>query len=110
MKETNREINPMIHAAVAVLRRVEGVDEVEILSEMYRTPAETNVGEEYVIKMGVLGVDIRINHVKTFLPYERCEDLIMYPTGPFIAVDFVHEILRAAPPSANPPTFLKEPE
>lgn len=94
----------MIHAAVAVLRKVEGVDEIEILSEMYRTPTETNVGEEYVTKMGVLGVDISINNIKTFLPYEKCEDLIMYPTGGFVAVEFVHEILK----DQSPDTFLKD--
>ena len=99
MKETNRDINPMIHAAIAILRRVEVVEEVELLSEeMYRT--EPN--EE--CKIGCLGVDIKINGIKTFLRYEMCEDLIMYPTGGFLAVDFVHQILA----DDNPKTFLKE--
>lgn len=89
----------MIHAAVAVLRKVEGVDEVELLSdEMYRT--EPN--EE--CNIGCLGVDIKINNVKTFLHYELCEDLIMCPWGAFAAVDFVHEILKYQ----SPDTFLKE--
>ena len=98
MKE-NLKINPMIHAAVAVLSKVEGVDEVEILGdEMYRTePCDE-------CKAGCLGIDIKINEVKVFLRYAICEDLLMYPTGPFIAVDFVHEVLK----DQNPKTFLKK--
>jgi len=95
----------MIHAAVAVLSKVVGVDEVKILSdEMYRKEPQEDLTTQYGISIGALGVDISINNIKTFLPYEKCEDLIMYPTGSFVAVEFVHEILK----NQSPDTFLKE--
>lgn len=88
MKE-NLEINPIIHAAIAILFKVDAVESIELISDkMYRTePCDE-------CKAGCLGVDVWINDIKVFLHYGVCEDLITYSKGGFFAVEFVHEVLR----------------
>ena len=91
--ETNREINPLIHAAIVMIEKVAGVESVELLSDkMCRREAT----EDYPV--GQLGVDIIINDelsgkFKTFLPYEVCEDMIAYPNGMLITQEYVHIIV-----------------
>jgi len=102
----NEEINPMILAAVAMLKKVDTVLDIEIKSDkMYRS-APT---EEY--SMGRLGVDVVIDFedlgdVKTFLAYGDVEDLIMYPKGMFFAVELINIIRRAV---QDPDTLFQEP-
>ena len=92
MTETNRDINPMILAAIAMIEKVVGVESVEIISdEMYRTKDESI--------FGALGIDIIIHDelsgaFKTFLAYEMCEDMIAYPNGMFITQEFVDAIIH----------------
>jgi len=98
MKENNRDINPMIHAAVAMIEKVDGVESVEVLSdEMVRlTPTEE-------APAGVIGVHIIINDelsgkFKTFLGYEMCEDMVMYPNGIFFTQEFVDAVIHPRDP------------
>ena len=101
----NEEINPMILAAIAMLKKVDTVLDIEIKSdEMYRT-APIN---DY--PMGRLGVDVIIDfedlgEVKTFLPYGDVEDLIMYPKGMFFAVEFINLIRRTV---QDPDTLFED--
>lgn len=105
MDEKKNDISPMILAAVGMLKKIESVEEIEVVSDkMYRCGADEN----YLL--GRLGVDILISFkdigdVKTFLPYGDVEDLIMYPKGGFFAVAFIEAIRRAV---EDPDTFLKE--
>lgn len=88
------KISPMINAAVAMLRKVVGVDAIEILSKtMYRKADE-------------LGVDIIINdEVEVFLSAGSvAEKIIEYPSGIFVATQFIADALRGD----NPTTFFKE--
>ncbi len=91
--ESNREINPMIHAAIAMIGKVAGVESVELLSDkMYRLEPTEDA------PAGALGVDIIINDelsgkFKTFLGYEMCEDMVGYPNGMFITQELVHLIV-----------------
>jgi len=91
--ESNREISPMIHAAIAMIEKVAGVESVELVStEMERLEPTPDA------KAGRLGVHIIINDelsgaFKTFLAHEMCEDMLMYPTGMFITQEFVHLIV-----------------
>ena len=90
--ETNKKINPLIHAAIGMIGKVAGVESVEIISEkMYRTRDESI--------FGALGVDIIIHDelsgaFKTFLANEMCEDMIAYPNGMFITQEFVDAIIH----------------
>ena len=85
----------MIHAAIAMLNKVDNVRDIELLSDkMYRNDPT----EDYT--QGRLGVDIVIDFedlgkVKTFLPYGDVEDLIMYPKGGFFAVEYINVVYRA---------------
>ena len=94
MEELNKDMNPMILAAVGMLKKVDGVLDIKIVSDkMYRSAPMNDY------PMGRLGVDIVISYddvgdVKTFLAYGDVEDLIMYPKGMFIAVEFIDAIRR----------------
>jgi len=105
MKE-NRDINPMILAAIVMIEKVAGVESVELLSnKMYRLEPTEDA------PAGALGVDIVINDelsggFKTFLGYGMCEDMLMYPTGMFITQEFVHLIVG----SNDQNTFFNEQE
>lgn len=100
--KTNRKINPMIHAAIAMIEKVAGVESVEVVSdEMYRTTDESI--------FGALGVDIIIHDelsgaFKTFLANEMCEDMIAYPNGMFITQEFVDAVIHPR----DTDTFLKD--
>ncbi len=97
--ETNREINPIINAALVMIGKVAGVESVELLStEMYRLEPTEDA------PAGQLGVDIIINDAlsgkfKTFLGYEICEDMIAYPNGMFITQEFIHLIVSPKDPT-----------
>ena len=101
----NEEINPMILAAIAMLKKVDTVLDIEIKSDkMYRSSPT----EEY--SMGRLGVDVVISfedlgEVKTFLAYGDVEDLIMYPKGIFFAVEFINTVRRGI---QDPDSFFEE--
>ena len=94
MEEVNKDINPMILAAVGMLKKVDSVLDIEILSDkMYRSAPMNDY------PMVRLGVDVIIDfedlgEVKTFLPYGDVEDLIMYPKGMFFAVELIDAIRR----------------
>jgi len=94
MKE-NRDINPMINAAIVMIEKVAGVESVELLSnKMYRLEPTEDA------PAGTLGVDIVIDDelsgkFKTFLRYEMCEDMIAYPNGMFITQEFVYLIVSS---------------
>lgn len=86
---TNRDISPVIYAAINIMEKVEGVENIKLLSSlMFRTTPT----EDYPI--GRLGVDIIINKFKTFLPYEFAEDMVTYPQGVFVAQEFVYLVLN----------------
>ena len=104
--ETNREIHPIIHAAIAMIENVAGVENVELLSDkMYRKePSEDALA-------GQLGVDIVINDelsgaFKTFLGYGMCEEMVTYPIGVFITQEFVHLIVSPK----DKTKFLEKPD
>jgi hypothetical protein len=100
--EKNREISPMILAAIVMINKVAGVESVEVVSdEMYRTTDERI--------FGALGVDIVINDAlsgafKTFLAHEMCEDMIAYPNGIFVTQQFVDAVIHPR----DTDTFLKD--
>lgn len=102
MKE--KEISPMINAAIAMIGKVAGVESVEVVStEMYRTTDERI--------FGALGVDIIIHDelsgaFKTFLAHEMCEDMIAYPNGMFVTQEFVDAIIHPRDTSK----FIAEPD
>lgn len=90
-KKTNKEITPIVHAAIQKIFELDAVDSTELLStEMYRLKPD----EDHPI--GCLGVDILLNDIKVFLPYERCEDIMCYPNGGFVAIEFVNLVLKSA--------------
>lgn len=103
------KISPMIHVAIIMIEKVDGVKSVEVLSEqMYRQAPEEDLTTQYGIKIGRLGIDIIINDelsgpYEVFLPLEKCEDMIAYPNGMFVTQEFVNDVLR----NDNPKTFLK---
>ena len=102
MKE--REISPMIKAAIAMIGKVAGVESVELVSDvMYRT-TDPKFCSSDPYTLGAIGVDIIINDelsgaFKTFLAYEMCEDMIAYPNGIFITQEFVDGIIHPRDPS-----------
>ena len=84
----------MIHAAIAMINKVAGVESVELVSDVMErlTPCED-------APAGYIGVHIIINDelsgaFKTFLRHEMCEDMIAYPTGIFITQEFVDMIIH----------------
>ena len=97
--DINRDISPMIHAAIAMIEKVAGVESVELLStEMYRS-SDPNFCSADPYSLGALGVDIIIcdelsQTFETFLPHEMCEDMIAYPTGIFCTQEFVDAVIH----------------
>lgn len=95
-------ISGIIYVAVGMLKKVEFADDLIILSkEMYRSEPDKNN------EIGMLGVDIEINGVKTFLSAAIAEDMICYPNGMFIATEFVYGVLN---PIDDQNTFFNEQE
>ena len=90
--ERNREISPMIYAALDIMRKCFGGTDVKLLSEkMYRLKPD-----EYA-KAGRLGVDIEVMGIKTFFGCEsNAENILTY--GQPIADQFVAMLIKDAYP------------
>jgi hypothetical protein len=82
----NKEISPVIIAAVDLMKRVNEGLEIELLSEMERTePSEHYpIGQLGVsTKMTLLGLEKTV-----FLGYQHCEDMLN-PIGHLLAEELV---------------------
>jgi hypothetical protein len=92
--ETNREIPPIIYGAIERLKKAFGGTNIELLSEeMYRLPPSE------FCQLGYLGVDIKIEGIKTFLGCESmAEDIACTPYGQMIADEFVFMVIKEAYP------------
>ena len=87
-KEDLSQISPIILTAIEVLKKTFGGTDIELLStEMYRLEPD-----EYA-KAGRLGVDIKVQGVKTFLGCESAAQPIL-EWGMPIAEQFVYEVLK----------------
>jgi len=104
------KISPIIHAAVAMIEKVAGVESVELLStEMYRLEPTEDA------PAGALGVDIIINDAlsgafKTFLGHEMCEDMLMFPNGMFYTLEFVDMVIHPRDPKELFKQHFSEPD
>jgi hypothetical protein len=90
--ETNRQISPIIYAALDMMRKCFGGTEVKLLSEkMYRLKPDENA------KAGRLGVDIEVMGIKTFFGCESdAEYMLIY--GQPIADEFVAMLIKSTYP------------
>ena len=87
-KEDLSEISPIILMAIEVLKKTFGGTDIELLStEMYRLKPD-----EYA-KAGRLGVDIKVQGVKTFFGCDSMARPIL-EWGMHIAEQFVYEVLK----------------
>ena len=85
------EIAPQVLQAIDILRKTFGGTTVELLStKMYRQPPSE------FCKLGYLGVDIKIQGIKTFLGCESmAEEIAWNPMGYSIAEEFVFNVIKA---------------
>ena len=93
MKETNKDIPQIIYCAIDILKKCFGGTDVELLSkEMYRLKPSIDA------KAGRLGVDIKINGIKTFLGCESMAEPICEPLGPYVANEYVASLMKESYP------------
>lgn len=92
--EENRDISPIIHGAIEVMRKCFGGTDVKLIStEMYRLEPTKDA------PAGKIGVDIEVEGIKTFLSYnDFAEDIICSPYGEMIANEFVFHFIKQAHP------------
>lgn len=83
------DISPVFYMVVQMIEEVDGVEEVNILSNMmYRLePTEE-------CPAGKLVVDILINNTKVILGYSEAEDMAMTSHGKFMVQELVNEVLK----------------
>jgi len=92
MKEKNKEISPIIYGAINIMERCFGGTKIEIIGDdMYRL-SPTNEK-----KIGLLGIDIKINGVNVFLGCESmAEPICEY--GEIVAEGFIFNVMKDAHP------------
>lgn len=93
MDPYNKDISPIIHQAINIIKNSFGGTEVDLISDkMYRSsPNEFK-------PLGELGVDIKIMNIKTFLSCELAENIGCTPYGQKIADEYVYQIIKPAYP------------
>lgn len=91
--ETNKDIPKIIYLAIDRLKLCFGGTDVEIIGEkMYRLKPSIDA------KAGKLGIDIKINGIKTFLGCESMAEPICEPLGQYVAEEFVAMLMKDAYP------------
>jgi len=91
--ERNKDIPNVIYNAIEQLKLCFGGTDVELIGEkMYRLVPSIDA------KAGRLGIDIKINGVKTFLGCESMAEPICEPLGQYVAEEYVATLMKNAFP------------
>lgn len=82
-------VNFAIKRSIEVMQTCFNGIKIELLSEdMYRqSPSE-------FCQVGYVGVDIKVNNIKTFLKHETAELIVYEPFGKMIAEEFIYHTIK----------------